>query len=373
MLLKCGESDDIILTIMDDYIQANTIRRTITLKRKKDFEDSVLYSLIRKIKDFFYDASVEFHELKKNLFGKKDKEPRVVKGGKDIRKTAFIISALIIPIINILVFWVYCNFESFVIAFEHFTPNGVEYDFSNFKYVFDELQNPSSKIVESIFNTLKYFALNMLVTIPISYLFAYFIYKKILGFKVYRYVFFLPSIVSAVIMTSFFKYMLQSDGPIAAILEMITGEKTLLLRSSDTALGVLMFYNIWAGFGSLLIYFISSLTRIPEEIIESAQLEGVGVWQEIVYLLFPLTWPTFSTFWILGIASIFSAGGPALLMTGGGYGTYDLGFWTYVQIASGSAQQLSFASALGILQTIVALPLSLFSRWLSNKVEQVEF
>ena len=134
-----------------------------------------------------------------------------------------------------------------------------------------------------------------------------------------------------------------------------------------------MFYNLWAGFGSLLIYFISAFTRIPEEILESAQLEGVGIWQEIRYLLFPLTWPTFSTFWILGIASIFSAGGPALLMTGGGYGTYDLGFWTYIKISSNQPQDLAFASALGILQTLVALPLSLFARWLSNKVEQVEF
>ena len=41
-----------------------------------------------------------------------------------------------------------------------------------------------------------------------------------------------------------------------------------------------MFYNLWAGFGSLLIYFISAFTRIPEEILESAQLEGVGIWQK---------------------------------------------------------------------------------------------
>ena len=173
-------------------------------------------------------------------------------------------------------------------------------------------------------------------------------------------------------------------GPISAILTEMTGSdwqsgQVLLLNSSKTALPTLLLYRLWSAFGINLIYFTANLERIPKDIIESARLDGVGTWSEIRYILFPLTWPFFSTFMFLGLCGIFGHGGPTLLFYGtaglGSYGTWDYPAWQFFQvdINYGTKANQYLCAAMGWLTTLVAAPISFLFHRIADKVEPVEY
>ena len=63
------------------------------------------------------------------------------------------------------------------------------------------------------------------------------------------------------------------------------------------------------------------MSRVPFEIIEAAKLDGCGPAREILSIIFPLIWPTYSTQFIFALTGILSATGPILLFTNGKYGT----------------------------------------------------
>ena len=74
-------------------------------------------------------------------------------------RKVFIVAMLAIPVLHWLVFWLYVNFSSFILAFQ--TPRTYEWTWSNFEQFWFELTAPGGAIGLAVINTLKYFALNI--------------------------------------------------------------------------------------------------------------------------------------------------------------------------------------------------------------------
>ena len=267
-----------------------------------------------------------------------------------LRKNLFIVGMLSIAIVHFLVFWLYVNLSSILMAFKNVTIEGTKWGFGNFKIMFDSFRNPTSELRGAFVNTMIFFAVNLLIKLPLTFICSYFLYKKIKGYKYYRFVFFLPSIISAVVLTSLLKYMVNPGGPLPRIYEMLWGrEAPLFLADSDYALGVILFYTIWSGFGVNIILFQGAMSRIPPEIIEAGKIDGVGMTRELFQIVTPLVWPTISTVVVLAFVGIFSSSGEILLFTKGLYDTYTISYWIFelVQGIKGTVN-LEYASTVGI-------------------------
>ena len=88
-----------------------------------------------------------------------------------IRKAFFIVCMLIVPLINLIVFWFYVNFDSILLAFRSNQPGvGAEWGFKNFQRFFDEFKQPDSVIPDALKNTLIFFFSNLCITLPVSVL-----------------------------------------------------------------------------------------------------------------------------------------------------------------------------------------------------------
>ena len=72
---------------------------------------------------------------------------------------------------------------------------------------------------------------------------------------------------------------------------------------------------------------------------------------------------------ILNVSTLFTATGPILLFTNGvEYNhTYTLSFWIYMKVDAG---ELHYPSAVGLFYTVVAIPLVILSRWITNKLNK---
>ncbi len=64
----------------------------------------------------------------------------------------------------------------------------------------------------------------------------------------------------------------------------------------NTERATIMFYSIYVSFGPRVLVYSSAMSGISESIIESAELDGVNTWQELVHIVLPSIWSTFVTF-----------------------------------------------------------------------------
>lgn len=309
--------------------------------------------------------------LGKDLSEIPKKEPAKKKRKKiEWSRIVFIVSMLAIPIISWLIFWLYGNFNMILMAFQ--TPTG-EWTFRNFVTFWHDLTAPYSEVGVSVRNTFLYFGLNVLMILPIGTLIAFFIYKKIKGHKVFRVLIFLPAIIPTIVMVTAFKETIKPWGPLASL--GIKFPEAGLLADPNTATPTVMFYCLWTGFSTIMLLMCGAMARIPIELFEAAKLDGCGPFREFFSIVVPLIMPVLSMQIIFSLTGLLSASGPILLMTGGAAETSTLNYWIFINTQRGTAASGAYniVSATGLVFTFIAVPIIMLVRWLSEKIEAVEY
>ena len=213
----------------------------------------------------------------------------------------------------------------------------------------------------------------MLCILPLTYFFAYFIYKKIWGHKFFRILFYMPSILSAVTMTTIYKNILGGYGPIDEFWKALTGNSIpAFFTSYELGTPIIMIYQVWVGFGVNMILYQGAMGRIPEEVIEAGKLDGISWWREMFQVVTPMIWGTLSTTLILAFTGLFNSSGPILLLTNGAFHTSTINFFIFNQVYRYS--EYAYPAAIGLFFTVISLPIVFGFRALMNKLDpKVEY
>jgi ABC-type sugar transport system permease subunit len=311
------------------------------------------------------------------------------KTGKNKMKTwdkIFIVSILILPIAYFLVFWLYANLQSFAMAFQ--LPTGAwDTEFITWKSVFARFQD--GELWGALRNTFLYFAKD-LIFLPFHVIVAYFLFRRVPGYRIYQVALYIPAMISGVVYVTAFKEFLSADGPIGVLIQKCIDspgafgrwfsskipEIPEFFKNETYATPTILIYTIWLGWAGNMLLLGGSMARIPVEVLESARLDGVNIFQEIFIMIFPLLWNTLSTFIILQMTGVFGAGGPILLFMGNSaqdYGTTTLGYWIFIQIKYTGESAYNEVAATGLLLTAVGVPIILTIRKLIEKIPTVDY
>lgn len=328
--------------------------------------ESAIKKAINTIKDLLYSLNCRVCRFF-GIITRNKKEDNM--GAAKVRASIFVWTMLLIPIIHFLIFWLYVNYSSILLAFQRVNSQGqMIWTLDNFKIVFSMFTSQGSTISMAFSNTLKTWIFVNLFMFPLSVLWAYFIYKKIKLGSFFRVMFYVPSIISGVAIAAIFIYSIGADGPLGLLYTKISGNTRVpnFLGEAEYAMKTILVYIFWTGFGGNLVLLSGAMARIPQEMIESAELEGVGMAREIFNFVLPLTWPTLSTLIIISISGLFTASGPILLLTGGAANTYTISYWIFEQVNFGQSYYLP--SALGLCFTLISLPIVLIIRFALSKV-----
>ena len=289
-----------------------------------------------------------------------------------ISRIIFIIAMVAWPLIQFIVFWAYVNVDTIIMSFQkldYFSGKELFVGFDNFKWVWDALTDKVQPALRnSIINSLLLFLSNNFVLLPISIFFAYIMQKKLWGTKVFRIIFFLPNIISIVVLTMAYRFMFDSTfGPINYFLKSI-GLGSIIpangwLGDKNTAFMMVLFYCLWAGIGYNVVLLSGSMNRVPQEIYEAARLDGAGVGRELVQIVVPMISGTITTLFVSGISVIFTLFlQPMLLTNGGPYNglSSTIAFFIVNTINSGD---LYHAAATGLMFSIIGIPIIQFVKW----------
>ncbi len=311
----------------------------------------------------------ESKEVEQKAIPKKKKKVKIGSTSglpRNMQRSAYwFVAILLIPAYYGIIKYLVTNINSILLAFSDGTPFVDPWSFRNFKVFWIELSADGGALKIALINTLKYYIVGVIRGI-FCYIVAFFLYKKIPGSGFYRFIFFLPCIIPGVTTVAIFKNLIREMGPLWTLWKDLTGQMYREpLAYPETATRTMIIYMFLTGFGSTYLIYIGAMNRIPQEVLESAELDGCSEWRELWSILFPLTWGTFSTFFLMGMAGVFTSSGPILYFTNGAAKTSTLGFWLFNQVRGGF---YNYPSAVGLVFTALTIPLVIGTRWLSKKL-----
>lgn len=298
---------------------------------------------------------------------------------KTVNKYIFVISLMIYPMTLWLIFYIYVNFNSIVMAFQNISLTGVKTwaGFENFRIYFTQLFDDTNLLGISMVNTVKYWTLSVLISLPIYFTVSYYFFKEMLGHNVFRAFMMLPSVVSGFIIALVFQKFIDIGLP--GIICGNDAEKLLnfpnLLTHPDTSFGMMLFYDLWLGFVNGFIYYPNAMRNIDNSIIEAAKIDGAGAWEEFWLIIMPLIYPTFTTFFVLSVAGFFSTSGSSIV-----FFMYDappevtlIGYY-YTKMVMNVPSQVGYPilAAGGLVMTAVAAPITFLVKFLMEKYGPTE-
>lgn len=297
---------------------------------------------------------------------------------KNWRRNLFIFLMVLYPVIHMLVFTVYINFNTIVLCFQKFNFMTGETEFAGlywFEKFFDELQNTYA-LKRSFVNSMWFIPVTNFILLPLSIIVAYFLSKKIYLSRFFRVVFFIPSIISIVILTMSFSFMFDSTfGIVNDLLTKLGLEewKRTWLGDPDTAMPMVFLYCVWAGIGYNVVLLGGAIGRLPNEILEYGKVEGIGLWDELTKVIIPMIWPTISTLFITGTISAFTIFMQPKLLTGGGpnFASSTISLFVVQQTESAN---LHWAATVGVMFTLLGVTVVLTVKKLIDRFNpEVEY
>ena len=137
----------------------------------------------------------------------------------------------------------------------------------------------------------------------------------------FRTIFFMPMVLSGLIVSYIFTFIIGTSVPIiAGALHFAPLESSILANQHLAWLGV-VFVASWVAIPGAIIIFLAGLVSIPSEVYEAASIDGASARQAFQKVTFPLLFPFFMINTILTFKSFLNVYDVTVGLTGGGPGT----------------------------------------------------
>ena len=152
------------------------------------------------------------------------------------------------------------------------------------------IKNPD--YIKSFTNTLKFSAEYVPAVVVISLLVAVLLNRKIRGVGIFRTIYFLPAVTSAVASALVWNMIYGKDtGLLNAFLELFHLAPVCWLCANNAMTSVVI-VNVWGAIGEGMIIFLAGLTAIPKDYYEAASIDGAGPVKQFFHITLPLITPS---------------------------------------------------------------------------------
>ena len=263
-------------------------------------------------------------------------------------------------IIHLLVFVAFPLIFSFILIFHKWNIIApMEWvGFSNFERLAkDQL------FFRSIGNTFIFIVIHIPLQIVIALLLAEFLNQKIHFRGFFRASFFLPVVVSGVVITILWQQLYAQDtGVINSLLTRIRIGKLPWLTSTSLAMPSIAIMATWKNVGLYIVLFLVGLQSVPRYLYEAAEIEGASHWQRFRHITLPMINNTMIMVVILSTLGGFSLFIEPYVMTGGGPLNSTLSAVLYVYQQAFSFYHMGYAATLGFFFALLIFSVVLIQK-----------
>ncbi|MEM7737500.1 MAG: sugar ABC transporter permease [Deinococcota bacterium] len=192
--------------------------------------------------------------------------------------------------------------------------------------------------------------------------------KNLRGRAFLRTIYFLPFVISAVATGTTAGWIFgDSFGIINKLLESVGLERVRWLTSRENAMLTVIITTVWIRLGFNMLIYLAGLQSIPNELVESARLDGASPRQQFWHITVPLLKPTTFLLLILNIIYSFEAFDLVFIMTNGGPGYATTVLTVFIYNTAFQTQRFGYASAIGLVFMAIIMSITLIQWRLSNE------
>ncbi len=287
----------------------------------------------------------------------------------DISKYKYIY-LMLIPVLLYYIIFHYIPMGGAAVAFQNFKPakGFFDSDWVGFKHFEDFLTGIYAPRV--IINTVLLNFLNLIFGFPAPIILALMLNEvSHNSFKKFtQTISYMPHFISMVVVCGMVITFVKSDGMITQFLTFFGMEEVNLLSKKEYFRTIFVSTTIWKTLGWASIIYIATLSGIDPNLYEAATIDGAGRFKKIVHVTFPALVPIITIQLILRIGRMLTQGFEQVMLLYNPliYDTADI-ISTYVYRRGLEDMDYSFASAVGIFNSVVNLTLLVSANWFSRK------
>ena len=225
--------------------------------------------------------------------------------------------------------------------------------------------------MKAIVNTFEFVLVVAPVQGAIALLLALMINQKLSGINIFRTIFFMPVVVSIVVVSLLWRFIYSGDnGLLNGILSLVSFgafKPVDWLGNPLTALPAIMAMSIWQAVGFHMVIWLSGLQTIPVSLYEAADIEGASNWQKFRFV----TWPglrntavlvlvviTMQAFTLFSQVQVMTSGGPLDATQTIVFQALDHGY---------AKQDISAGSAISVILFIIVISISMIQRYFTRE------
>lgn len=245
---------------------------------------------------------------------------------------------------------------------------GIYYSFTNWdglslNYEFVGLKNylnlfKDENILHSYVFTFKFAVVTTILVNVLSLLIAMGLNAKIKYRNFFRGIYFLPNVLSVLIVGFIFNYLFANVVP---ELGKKLGSELLsmnILGSETTAWIGIVIVAVWQACALNTILYLSGLQTVPAELYEASSLDGANKWQEFWHITFPMIAPFFTINMVLAMKNFLMVFDQVVALTNGGPGRATESISLLIYKGGFSGGEFAYQSANSVVYFIVIVVIS---------------
>ncbi|WP_235886166.1 carbohydrate ABC transporter permease [Paenibacillus cymbidii] len=267
----------------------------------------------------------------------------------------FILPAMIVMFLftvypSIRVFWMSMNRYRMIEGVQHTKFIGLE----NYSGAFDD-----HLFLKTLWNSF-YFPL---VITPLQTALALFIAVLLCGRikfpSFFRTIYFIPVVLSFVIVGMFWKEMLNTNsGVVNDWLGALHIAPKRFLTDPKLAKLSIAFVSIWKSWGWYLVIFIAALNQVPKELQEAANIDGANAWQRFFRITLPQIRRTMLFVIVVSTMNCIKLFTPIIVMTGGGPADSTRTIVQYIWTSAFRMSDFGYAGAMAVILFFIVVAIS---------------
>ena len=212
------------------------------------------------------------------------------------RRTAFLLICVAPATILFFIFMVFPTLNVFRMSLYErgaYSPNETFVAFSNFQTLFRD-----EKFIQAMQNTILLIVVVTIITFALALVFAGILTReKIKGQDFFRIIFYIPNILSVVVISGIFSAIYKPDnGLLNSIIGLFTDLTDPILWKGESLVMIsLIIAMIWQAVGYYMVMYMASMAAVPLDLYESASIDGAGRLRQFFQITIPLIWTNIRT------------------------------------------------------------------------------
>ena len=174
-----------------------------------------------------------------------------------------------------------------------YSPTETFVGLSNFMVLFND-----TKFIVSMQNTILLIVTVTIITFFFAIVFAAILTReKIRGQNFFRIIFYIPNILSVVVIAGIFSAIYKPDnGMLNSIFSLFAGRDVMVLwKDQPMVIVSVIIAMVWQAIGYYMVMYMASMSAVPVDLYESASLDGAGRLNQFFEITLPLIWTNIRT------------------------------------------------------------------------------